>query len=257
MKVLPNIYSPVNLGLHNLKNRFVMAPMTRCRSAQPGDVPNQMMAEYYAQRSFHTGLIISEGSQISPQGKGYSLTPGIYSQEQISGWRQVTEAVHNNDGKIYLQLWHVGSISRGSLHKNGVTVGPSSICPQSQVWILEENGTGKRVDCPMPQALTEIEIQNVINDFRTGARNAIDAGFDGVEIHGAHGYLIDQFLRTSTNIRTDQYGGSVENRIRLAIEIAKAVSDEIGTDRTGIRLSPYIKQQGFDPIDSIVTFLKL
>lgn len=251
------IYDPSKLGKLSLKNHFVMAPMTRSRSTQPGDIPNQMMAEYYAQRAPYAGLIITEATQISSQGKGYSYTPGIYTKEQIEGWKLVTQAVHKNGGKIFLQLWHVGRMSHESLHADGITVGPSAINPNAKVWIVGKDGIGRMVDCPTPRALETHEIKSIINDFRVGARNAIEAGFDGVEIHGGNGYLIDEFLRRTANTRTDEYGGPIENRIRFAVEVAQAVADEVGADRTGIRLAPFIKQRGMDDDESVAAILKL
>ncbi|MCB0407650.1 MAG: alkene reductase [Bdellovibrionales bacterium] len=251
------IYSTLQLGKIELKNRFVMAPMTRSRSTQPGDIPNDLMAEYYGQRATYPCLIITEATQISSQGKGYSYTPGIFTKDQIEGWKKVTRAVHDKGGKIFLQLWHVGRMSHESLHENGETVGPSAISPNAQVWIVGADGVGKMVDCPIPRELTREEIKEIINDFRVGAKNAIEAGFDGVEIHGANGYLIDQFLRRTSNHRQDEYGGDIENRIRFAIEVAKAVADEVGAHRTGIRLAPFIKQRGMDDDESVETILKL
>lgn len=240
-------------GLH-LNNRIVMAPMTRARSTQPGDIPNAMMAQYYAQRA-SAGLIISEASQISPQGKGYSFTPGIYSQEQIEGWRLVTDAVHQAGGKMFLQLWHVGRMSHSSLHPDGRPVAPSALLPEAKVWIANAQGQGEMLECPLPRALTVMEIAHIVDDFRNAAKNAIKAGFDGVEIHGANGYLIDQFLRTTSNQRTDQYGGSRSNRLRFLLEIVDAVGKEIGMKQVGVRLAPFITARNMDCPDIIPTIL--
>jgi N-ethylmaleimide reductase len=213
-----------------------MAPLTRNR-AQPGtDVPQPLNAEYYAQRAGDAGLIISEATQISPTGKGYAWTPGIYSPEQVEGWKLVTDAVHKKQGTIYLQLWHVGRISHPTLQPGGVApVAPSAIAPVKQRTFIE---TGSFTEVGMPRALRLDEIPHIVEDYRQAARNAILAGFDGVEIHAANGYLIQQFLSDRTNHRTDQYGGSIENRLRFAIEVTEAIVAEVGASRTGIRISP-------------------
>ncbi|MDO9382321.1 MAG: alkene reductase [Hyphomicrobiaceae bacterium] len=237
---MPALFQRFCLGRAIMPNRIVMSPMTRSRSTQPGDVPNAMMAEYYAQRA-SAGLIISEATQISPQGKGYSFTPGIYSREQIDGWKLVTKAVHEAGGRMFLQLWHVGRMSHASFQADGQTVAPSALSPDAQVWVADpQTGTGTMVDCPVPRALSTAEVGAVVRDFARAAGNAMEAGFDGVEIHGANGYLIDQFLRRSSNHRTDQYGGSIENRVRFLDEVTTAVAAEAGAERTGIRLAPYI-----------------
>lgn len=233
-----------------------MSPMTRARSIQPGNIPSPLMAQYYAQRA-SAALIISEATQISPQGQGYSFTPGIHSREQIAGWRLVTDAVHQKGGRIFLQLWHVGRMSHASFHADGKPVAPSALSPDAQVWIVDPaTGQGGMADCPVPRALETGEIAGVIEDFRRAARNAMEAGFDGVEIHGANGYLIDQFLRRSSNHRTDRYGGDQDSRIRFLVEVAEAVAGEIGADRTGIRLSPFITQRNMADDEIIPTMLK-
>ncbi len=226
-------------------NRMVMAPMTRCRTAQPGNIPTPTMAEYYAQRA-GAGLIITEATQISPQGQGYSFTPGIYSHEQVQGWKLVTRAVHEAGGRIFLQLWHVGRMSHESFHNGEAPVAPSAIRADAKVWVADDKGEGQMLDCSMPRALTLPEIRKVIEDYRQAARNAMEAGFDGVEIHGANGYLIDQFLRTTSNLREDEYGGSIQNRVRFLVEVAEAVKAEVGADRVGVRLAPYITARGMD-----------
>jgi N-ethylmaleimide reductase len=249
------LFDTYTLAGHPLPNRIVMAPMTRCRTTQPGDVPNEMMARYYAQRA-SAGLIVTEATQISAQGRGYSFTPGIYTGEQIAGWRLVTNAVHANGGRIFLQLWHVGRMSHESFHADGKPVAPSALSPDAQVWIVDpKTGQGGMVACPVPRALETSEIPGVVEDFRRGAANAMAAGFDGVEIHGANGYLIDQFLRRSSNVRADRYGGVPENRIRFLVEVAEAVASEAGADRTGIRLSPYITQRNMADEEIIATIL--
>lgn len=251
------LFTPQSIGAMDLPNRVVMAPMTRSRSTQPGDVPNAMMAHYYAQR-VSAGMIITEATQITPEGKGYSFTPGIYSREQIAGWRLVTDAVHAKGGRIVLQLWHVGRMSHAMFHEDGKPVAPSAIAPDASVWVVDpKSGEGGMVDCPVPRALESDDIARVIEDYRTAAANAREAGFDGAEIHAANGYLIDEFLRSSSNHRKDAYGGSVEKRLRFAIEVAQAVAGEMGADRTGIRFSPFITQRGMDDPNAPQTILRL
>nr|WP_211829589.1 alkene reductase [Kistimonas asteriae] len=245
---------PARVGSLSLPNRVIMATMTRSRTQQPGDIPTALMATYYAQRA-SAGLIVSEATQISPQGKGYSFTPGIYSQEQIEGWKLTTKAVHQAGGRIFMQLWHVGRMSHSSFHADGQTVAPSALAPDAQVWMVGEDGIGRMVDCPTPRALSVDEIQSIVQDYRQAALNAVEAGFDGVEIHAGNGYLIDQFLRRTSNKRTDIYGGSAENRIRFASEIVKTVSDAIGSKKVGIRLAPFITQRGMDDSEAITTIL--
>ncbi|MBP1770909.1 MAG: NADH:flavin oxidoreductase [Holophagaceae bacterium] len=211
---------------------MVMAPLTRSRAGD-GDVPTPMNAEYYRQRAT-AGLILTEGSQISPQGKGYPRTPGIFSQGQIAGWRQVTEAVHAEGGRIFLQLWHVGRLSHSVVQLDGsLPVAPSAIKAEGEIFTV----SGLK-PYETPRALEIDEISGVVADFRQAAENAKLAGFDGVEIHAANGYLIDQFLRDGSNIRTDAYGGSVENRARFLREVVEAVIPVFGADRVGVRLSP-------------------
>jgi N-ethylmaleimide reductase len=227
-----DVFSPFRLGPLALPNRIVMAPMTRNR-AGPGNVPTTLNAAYYAQRA-GAGLIVAEASQVSPQGLGYPGTPGIHSAEQIAGWRLVTDAVHAAGGRIFLQLWHVGRISHPSLQPDGaLPVAPSAIAPAGQAWTLD--GMKPYVT---PRALETEEIPGIVAQYRQGAANAKAAGFDGVEVHAAHGYLLDQFLRDKTNNRTDKYGGSAENRARLVVEVMEAIAGEWGGDRTGVHLSP-------------------
>jgi N-ethylmaleimide reductase len=227
------LFEPFQAGALTLRNRIVMAPLTRSRARQPGDVPTELNALYYRQRAT-AGLIVSEATQITPQGKGYAFTPGIYSDEQIAGWRLVTDAVHAEGGQIVLQLWHVGRISHPSLQPGGaLPVAPSAIRPKGQAF----TETGFQ-DFVTPRALAADEIPGIVADYARAARNAIAAGFDGVEIHGANGYLLDQFLRDGTNHRTDQYGGSVENRLRFPLLVVDAVVAAVGAERVGIRLSP-------------------
>lgn len=250
------LFTPLQLGAMTLPSRIVMAPMTRSRSTQPGDVPNAMMAEYYAQRA-NAGLIVSEATQISQQGQGYSFTPGIYSEAQVLGWRKVTDAVHTAGGRMALQLWHVGRMSHESFHADGKPVAPSALSPQAQVWVVGDDGVGRMVDCPVPREMTLQDIRDVVEDFRRGAANAMRAGFDAVEIHGANGYLIDQFLRTTSNHRRDAYGGSMAARVRFAEEVARAVASQVGASRTGIRLSPFITQRNMSCPEIIPTILEL
>jgi N-ethylmaleimide reductase len=227
-----DLFSPFRLGPLELPNRVVMAPMTRNR-AGPGNVPTDLNATYYAQRA-GAGLIVSEATQVSPQGVGYPGTPGIHSAAQAAGWKLVTDAVHGAGGRIFLQLWHVGRISHPSLQPGGaLPVAPSAIAPTGQAWTT--NGMEAFVT---PRALETSEIPGIVEDFRRGAAYARDAGFDGVELHGANGYLIDQFLRDSTNKRTDRYGGSASNRARFLIEVTQALIGEWGGERVGVRLSP-------------------
>ena len=250
------LFAPLALGPLTLPNRMVMAPMTRARSTQPGDVPNAMMATYYAQRA-SAGLIVSEATQISRQGQGYSFTPGIYTEAQVQGWRRVTDAVHTAGGRMVLQLWHVGRMSHPSFHADGLPVAPSALSPEAKVWVVGDDGVGRMVDSPVPRALSTAEIAGVIDDFRRAAANAMRAGFDGVEIHGANGYLIDQFLRTTSNHRTDAYGGTMDNRTRFAREVAAAVASEAGAERTGMRLAPFITQRNMNCPEIIPTMLHL
>ncbi len=232
MMPAPDLFSPFRLGALPLPNRAVMAPMTRNR-AGPGNAPTPLNAAYYAQRA-GAGLIVTEASQVSPQGVGYPGTPGIHSAEQIAGWRGVTDAVHAAGGRIFLQLWHVGRISHPSLQPGGaLPVAPSAIAPAGQAWTLD--GMKPYV---APRALDTAEIPGIVEQFRRGAANAQAAGFDGVEVHAAHGYLLDQFLRDKTNRRSDRYGGSAQNRARLLIEVMEAVADACGAARAGVHLSP-------------------
>lgn len=238
----PALFTPFQLGTLTLPNRLVMAPMTRSRARQPGDVPTELNARYYAQRA-SAGIIITEATQISREGQGYAWTPGIYTEEQRDGWRLVADAVHEARGRVFLQLWHVGRVSHPSLQPRGrLPVAPSAIRPRGvRVYAIDpSDGVPRFLDCETPRALTLDEITRVVDDYRRAAELAMDAGFDGVEIHGANGYLIDQFLRSTTNLREDRYGGSPENRIRFLREVVGAVSAEVGRERVGVRLSPYV-----------------
>lgn len=235
------LFEPFPLGNLSLKNRIIMAPLTRNRATRDTDAPEALHAQYYAQRA-SAGLIISEATQISPAGKGYAFTPGIYSKEQIAGWKQVTRAVHSKGGAIFAQLWHVGRISHPSLQPHGaLPIAPSAIAPKDQKTFIETN---EFVAIGVPRALALEEISKIIEEYRMAAKNAIEAGFDGVEIHAANGYLIHQFLCDGSNHRKDQYGGSITNRLRFAIEVMEAIVNEIGAQRTAIRLSPVSPTNG-------------
>jgi len=226
------LFEPYQLGPITLPNRLVMAPLTRNR-AVAGLVPNPLAVEYYGQRA-SAGLLVTEASQVSQQGQGYQDTPGIYSREQVAGWRKVTDRVHDRGGRIFIQLWHVGRISHVSLQENNQPpVAPSAIRAKGKTFV-----GGTFADVSEPRALTLEEIPGIIESFRRGAAKALQAGFDGVEIHGANGYLLDQFAKDGANRRTDGYGGSIENRARLMLEVSKAVVAEAGAGRTGIRISP-------------------
>nr|WP_236656995.1 alkene reductase [Acidisarcina polymorpha] len=232
------LFQPVQLGRYKLPHRMLMAPLTRSRARQPGNVPSPMNALYYAQRST-AALIVSEATQVSQQGQGYAWTPGIHSLDQVEGWRLVTEAVHKAGGLIFMQLWHVGRISHPSLQPDGMLpVAPSSLKPKGLAFIENESGEGELVPFVTPRALETEEIPYIIKQYVRGARNALEAGVDGIEIHAANGYLLDQFLNSGTNRRTDAYGGSVENRARLLLEVVEAVTRVWGANRVGVRLSP-------------------
>ena len=227
------LIEPVRVGAFNLAKRIVMAPLTRNR-AGTGLIPGPFAAEYYAQRA-SAGLVIAEATQISAQAQGYANTPGCYTDDQVRGWKTVTDSVHAKGGTIVVQLWHTGRVSHTSFQKDGqAPVGPSAIRANTKTFLA---GQGF-VDASMPRALELDEIPGIIKDFRHAATRAIEAGFDGVELHGAHGYLLDAFLRDGTNHRTDTYGGSIENRSRLLLEVATACADTIGSNRLGVRISP-------------------
>ncbi|MNI29608.1 N-ethylmaleimide reductase [compost metagenome] len=234
-----SLFEPTSLGPLTLKNRIVMPPLTRQRSAQPGDVPTQVMARYYQQRA-SAGLIVSEGTQIEPRGQGYAWTPGIYNQAQVDGWRTVTDAVHAEGGVIFAQLWHVGRVSHSALQPdNAAPVAPSAIQAQKVKAFIETGpGTGALVEPSTPRELSVAEIKALVELYAQAARNALDAGFDGVEIHSANGYLVNQFISAHANQRTDEYGGSLQNRLRFLREVVQAVSAVVGPDRLGVRFAP-------------------
>jgi N-ethylmaleimide reductase len=233
MSTPTKLFEPFKLGPITLPNRVVMAPLTRNRAVPPGMVPSPLAIDYYGQRA-SAGLLVTEASQVSQQGQGYQDTPGIYSAEQVAAWRKVTDRVHARGGHIFIQLWHVGRISHTALQAGGAApVAPSAIRAKTKTFV---NGTF--ADVSEPRALELAEIPGIVDDFRRAAANAREAGFDGVEIHGANGYLLDQFAKDGANKRTDSYGGSIENRARLMLDVSKAVVAEIGAERTGIRISP-------------------
>ena len=242
-----NLLTQYKLGDLKLSNRMVMAPMTRCR-ALSGNVPNPLAVTYYTQRA-SAGLIITEGSQVSPQGVGYIRTPGIHSEEQVAGWKKVTGAVHKAGGKIFLQLWHVGRVSHPDFLGGEVPVAPSALPFEGEVHTPQ--GKKKFVT---PRALEPDEIDGIIDQFRKGAQNAKEADFDGVEIHGANGYLLDQFLRDGSNRRSDKYGGSIQNRARLPLEVTEAVVGVWGANRVGYRISPHFSAYSMSDTDPRQTF---
>jgi N-ethylmaleimide reductase len=234
----PSLFSPIQIGPYQLKHRLALAPLTRMRAEKPSLAPRPLNAEYYAQRATPGGLLIAEASPVAATAFGSPGVPGIYTAAQIEGWRKVVDAVHAKGGIIFLQLWHVGRVSHSSFQPGGVLpVAPSAVAIPPEF----KTGTadGKLEDYETPRALETSEIPGIVDAFRQAAKNALKAGFDGVEIHGANGYLLEQFLQSRSNLRTDQYGGSIENRARLLLEIAQAVSGVWGANRVGVRLSPY------------------
>jgi N-ethylmaleimide reductase len=227
------LFAPATLGSTDVKNRIAMAPMTRCRAI--GNIPNDLMAEFYKQRS-GAGLLITEGTSPSPNGLGYARIPGIFSAEQVEGWKKVTSAAHKEGAKIVVQLMHTGRISHPlNMPEGSRVLAPSSVKPAGQMW----TDSAMMQDFPEPAAMTDDDILHTKSEFVDAALNAMDAGFDGVELHAANGYLLEQFLSPVSNIRTDKYGGSIENRCRFVLEVAASVAEAIGADKTGIRLSPY------------------
>jgi N-ethylmaleimide reductase len=232
------LFSPLKLGRHSLAHRVVMAPLTRMRADQLSYAPRPLSVEYYRQRATPGGLIIAEASPVSPTARGNPATPGIYTDEQIEGWRAITEAVHAEGGVIFLQLWHVGRVSHSSFQPSGaLPVAPSAVAIDGALKTM--TATGTLAPYETPRALSTAEIAGIVADFGNAARNALQAGFDGVEIHGANGYLLEQFLQSRTNQRGDRYGGSIANRARLLLEITAAAAEICGSDRVGVRLSPY------------------
>ncbi|CRX80506.1 alkene reductase [Yersinia enterocolitica] len=240
------LFSPLKVGALTLPNRVFMAPLTRLRSIEPGDIPTPLMAEYYRQRA-SAGLIITEATQISFQAKGYAGAPGLHTQEQLNAWKKITQAVHDEGGHIAVQLWHVGRISHNSLQPDQqAPVAPSAIAADTRTTVRDETGAWVRVPCSTPRTLETEEIPGIINDFRQATANAREAGFDYIELHAAHGYLLHQFMSPASNQRTDQYGGSIENRTRLTLEVVDATAAEWGAERIGIRISPLGPFNGLD-----------
>jgi 2,4-dienoyl-CoA reductase-like NADH-dependent reductase (Old Yellow Enzyme family) len=246
-KYMPSLFTPLQLGDLTLPNRIVMAPLTRCRAVEDR-VPNALMKEYYLQRA-SAGLIISEATAVTPKGVGYPATPGIWSEAQIEGWREIAEAIHQAGGRIFLQLWHVGRVSHPAYLGGDLPVAPSAIAPQGHVSLLRP-----KQDYMAPRALELAEIPTIVEAYRKGSENAKKAGFDGVEIHGANGYLIDQFLQDSTNKRTDAYGGSIENRARLLLEVTDAAISVWGPGRVGVHLAPRGDSNSMGDSDPKATF---
>ena len=244
------LFEPLKVGALTLPNRIIMAPLTRLRGTVD-HLPTALQAEYYAQRA-SAGLIITEGTPVSPLGVGYPQVPGIWSAQQTELWKPITAAVHNAGGRIFAQIWHVGRISDSSFLNGHLPVAPSAIPAPGMMSLVRP-----KKDYETPHALTIDEIKQVVEDFHQGAKNAREAGFDGVEIHGANGYLLDQFLQTNSNIRTDEYGGSIENRARLHIEVAEAASAVFGADRVGMHLSPRGDVHGMGDINPRATFTYL
>jgi len=233
-----HLFKPIDVGTLNLPHRIAMAPLTRSRAGQPDNVPTEMNAEYYSQRA-SAALIISEATQISQQGQGYAWTPGIHTDAQIAGWQKISDAVHAQGGRMFLQLWHVGRVSHPMFQPNqSLPVAPSALAAPGKTFIVGEDGAGAWADVPVPQELTIDGIRQIIQDYRQAARNAMAAGMDGVEIHAGNGYLIDQFINSASNVRQDAYGGSIENRARFLLEVVDAVADEIGAQKVAVRLTP-------------------
>ena len=241
------LFTPIQIGALQLPNRIIMAPLTRCRASE-GRVPNTLMAQYYTQRS-NAGMILSEATSVTPMGVGYPNTPGIWSDEQVEGWKIVTDAVHAAGGQILLQLWHVGRISDPRYLDGKPSVAPSAIAAKGHVSLVRPEKAFET-----PRALSTAEVEQVIEDYRKGAENAKKAGFDGVEIHGANGYLLDQFLQTSTNLRDDIYGGSLENRARLMLAVTDAVVSVWGSDRVGMHLAPRMDAHDMGDDNPLETF---
>lgn len=247
---MPALHDPLPLPAFTTPNRIFMAPMTRMRAEQPGDTATELMAEYYTQRA-SAGLIVTEGTQISPEGKGYHATPGIYSAEQADAWRRVTDAVHGRGGKIAAQLWHVGRVTHPNLQDGRPGVSASALPFDGFTTIVDNAGNLVTAHCPTPRELRADEFPRIVADYRRATRNARDAGFDMVEIHGANGYLLQQFMSASSNLRTDEYGGSLENRARFPLEVVDAVIDVWDAAHVGVRISPLIKFGGLDDADGL------
>jgi N-ethylmaleimide reductase len=249
-----HLFSPLKLGRFSLDHRVAMAPLTRSRAGQPGNIPTSMNVEYYRQRA-GAALIVSEATQISQQGQGYAWTPGIYTQEQVEAWRTVSDAVHAEGGRMFLQLWHVGRVSHPLFQPNGgLPVAPSAMPVPGKTFVIDEEGNGVWGDIPVSQELTLGGIRGIVDDYRRAARNAMSAGMDGVEIHAGNGYLLDQFINSASNRREDAYGGSIENRARLLLEVVEAVCDEVGAENVSVRLTPMGRFMGMGDDTPEATF---
>ncbi len=244
---MSNLFRPLVLGSMTLPNRVIMAPLTRARAGEER-IPNDLMAQYYSQRA-QAGLIITEATSVTPMGVGYANTPGIWSNEQVEGWKKITRVVHDKGGRIFLQLWHVGRISHPMFLKGEIPVAPSAIKPKGHVSLVRP-----AIEYVTPRALDTSEISLIVQAYKKGAQNAMMAGFDGVEIHGANGYLLDQFLQDGTNHRTDHYGGSIENRARLMLEVTDAVISVWGADRVGVHLAPRGDAHDMNDSNPLATF---
>ncbi|WP_273823254.1 alkene reductase [Pseudomonas asplenii] len=252
--MIGNLFAPIRVGALELPHRIAMAPLTRSRAGQPGDVPTEMTVEYYGQRA-SAALIVTEATQISQQGQGYAWTPGIYTPAHIQAWKRVSDEVHERDGRIFMQLWHVGRVSHPSFQPgHALPVAPSAIAAPGKTFIVDKDGQGVWGDVPVPRALETEEVAGIIDDYRHAALNAIEAGMDGIEIHAGNGYLLDQFINSNSNRRTDPYGGSYQNRARLLLAIVQAVSKEIGADRVGVRLTPMGRFMGMGDDTPMETF---
>jgi 2,4-dienoyl-CoA reductase-like NADH-dependent reductase (Old Yellow Enzyme family) len=245
---MPSLLDPIAIGDLKFPNRILMAPLTRNRSTLPGRVPNALMKEYYVQRA-SAGAILTEATSVSPEGVGYPATPGIWSEEQVAGWRDIVDAVHDEGGRILMQLWHVGRVSDPVYHEGRPPVAPSAVRPKGHVSLIRPVR-----DYVTPRALETAEVEGVVEAFRKGAENARRAGFDGVEIHGANGYLLDQFLQDGSNKRADRYGGSLENRARLLLEVTDAVVSAWGAGRVGVHLAPRADSHDMGDSDLPATF---
>ncbi len=250
---MTSLFTPIKVGPFDLPHRVAMAPLTRSRAGK-GNVPTAMMVEYYRQRA-SAALIVTEATQISQQGQGYAWTPGIHSPEQIAGWRTVAKAVHQEGGRIFLQLWHVGRVSHPVFQPNGeAPVAPSALAAPGKTFIVDDNGEGAWAEVPVPRALTRGEIKGVVADYAQAARNAMAAGMDGVEIHAGNGYLLDQFINSTSNHRSDAYGGASRNRARLLLEVVDAVAAAVGANRVGVRLTPMGRFMGMGDRTPEATF---
>ncbi|BBH16375.1 alkene reductase [Nocardioides baekrokdamisoli] len=245
---MPSLFEPLTVGPLTWPHRVVMAPLTRMRASQPGDLANDLIQEYYRQRAT-AGLIVSEGTQISEQGRGYMDTPGIHSDDQVAAWRRVTDSVHAEGGRIAAQLWHTGRVSHESFHDGELPVSASALPYRNRTTVRGADGRPVRVDCPVPRALELDEIPGVVDQYRRASANARKAGFDYAELHGAHGYLLHQFSASDSNVRTDAYGGSIENRARLTLEALDAAIEAWSPDRIGIRISPIGSFNGVEDPD--------